>query len=89
MHLLVIDHRFFILKGGYLDFSHLTKLKNIIEMYMKKQYRSSIIKNHKIKKTFYFRWCSLKRLRSLLSYFQILHQLSNEAFWENQVTDDD
>ena len=39
-------------KGGYLDFSHLTKLKNIYftEIYMKKQYKSSIIKNHKITK---------------------------------------
>ena len=32
-------------KGGYLDFSHLTELKNIciIEIYMKQQYESSII----------------------------------------------
>ena len=39
-----------MLKGGYLDFSHLTKLKNIYitEIYMKKQYKSSIIKSHKI-----------------------------------------
>ena len=39
-----------ILKGGYFDFSHLTELKNIYitEIYMKKQYKSSIIKNHKI-----------------------------------------
>ena len=37
-------------KGGYLDFSRLTQLKNIYitEIYMKKQYNSSIIKNHKI-----------------------------------------
>ena len=38
-------------KGGCLDFSHLTELENIdlyiIEIYMKKQYKSSIIKNHK------------------------------------------
>ena len=41
-------------KGGYLDFSHLTELKNIYinEIYMKKQYRSSRIKNHKI--TYFF-----------------------------------
>ena len=39
-------------KGGYLDFSHLTELKNIYvtEIYMKKQYKSSIIRNHKITK---------------------------------------
>ena len=42
-------------KGGYLDFSHLTELKNfcITEIYMKKQYKSSIINNHKtVKKDF-------------------------------------
>ena len=40
------------IKGGYLDFSHLTKLKNlyITEFHTKKQYKSSIIKNHKIEK---------------------------------------
>ena len=38
------------LKGGHLDFSHLIELKNIYitEIYIKKQYRSLIIKNHKI-----------------------------------------
>ena len=38
------------IKGGYLDFSHLTELKNvyITEIYMKKQYKSSKIKNKKI-----------------------------------------
>ena len=38
------------IKGGYLDFSHLTELKNIYftEIYMKKQYKSLIIKNNKI-----------------------------------------
>ena len=45
------------LKGGHLDFSHLTELKNIYiyitEIYMKKQYKSSIIKNHKIEKNFF------------------------------------
>ena len=36
------------IKGGYLDFSHLIELKSIhiTEIYMKKQYKSSIIKNH-------------------------------------------
>ena len=39
-------------KGGSLDFSHLTELKiyNITEMYMKRQYKSSITKNHAIEK---------------------------------------
>ena len=38
------------LEGGYLDFSHLTELKNmyITEIYIRKQFKSSIIKNHKI-----------------------------------------
>ena len=37
-------------KGGYLDFSTLTELKNICmnEIYLKKQYKSSITKCHKI-----------------------------------------
>ena len=53
-------------KGGHLDFSILTELKNIYitEIYMKKQYKSSKIKNHKITKSI-FLWYSLKRLRSL------------------------
>ena len=40
------------LKGGYLDFSHLTELKNIYitEIYMRKQYKSSKIKYKKITK---------------------------------------
>ena len=36
---------------------------------MEKQYKSSITKNHEIKEKYFFGWCSLKRLRSLLSYF--------------------
>ena len=37
-------------KGGYLDFSHLTKFKNeyITAIYVKKQCKLSIFKNHKI-----------------------------------------
>ena len=43
-------------KGGYIDFSHLTELKKIYitEIYMKKQYKSSTIKNHKITKKYFF-----------------------------------
>ena len=39
-------------KGGYLDFSHLTELKNmyITEIYMKKKNHSTRIKNHEITK---------------------------------------
>ena len=41
-----------VVKGGYLDFSHLTELKYIYstEIYMRKQYKSSKIKNKKIQK---------------------------------------
>ena len=55
-------------KGSYLDFSHLTELKNmcITEIYMRKQYKSSITKNREIRKK-KKKWCSLKRLRSHLS----------------------
>ena len=58
-------------KGGSLDFSHLTELKNIYitEIYMRKQYQSSKIKNKKNYKENIFDGSSLKRLRSLLSYF--------------------
>ena len=45
------------LKGGYLDFSHLTELEYIYitEIYIKKPYKSSRIKNHKITtKKFWF-----------------------------------
>ena len=39
-------------KGGYLDFSHLIELKTIYitDIHMKKQHKSSITKNHEIKK---------------------------------------
>ena len=51
-----------ILKGGYLDFSHLTKLKNIYitEIYMKIQYKSSRIMNHRITNETFFDGVPLK-----------------------------
>ena len=50
-------------KGGYLDFSHLTELKNICitEIYMKKQCKSSITKNYKIENIYIFDGFSLKK----------------------------
>ena len=50
------------LKGDYLDFSHLTKLNNryITEIYMKKQYKSSGIKNRKITNETFFDGVPLK-----------------------------
>ena len=49
-------------KGGYLDFSHLPESKDtyITEIYMKKEYKSSIIKNHKITNKKNFDGVSLK-----------------------------
>ena len=43
-------------KGGYLDFYISPKLKNIYitETYLKKEYRSSVIKNHKITNKIFF-----------------------------------
>ena len=83
------------LKGGHLDFSHLVKLEKkkkiyiyISELYMKKQYKSSITKNHKIKQKIFFGCCSLERLRSLLTYFLICARNKKKALWENQMTND-
>ena len=45
-----LTHHFNNFKGGYLDFSHLTELKKYIyitEIYRRKQYKSSKIKNKK------------------------------------------
>ena len=49
-------------KGCYLDFSNLAELKNIYttEIYMKKQYKSSITKNKKIEKKFFFHGIPLR-----------------------------
>ena len=59
-------------KGGYSDFSRLTELKNIYitEIYMKKKYKSSRIKNHKITIFLFFLWCFLNRpnLRGYITF---------------------
>ena len=51
-----------LFKGGYLDFSHLTELENIYitEIYMKKHYKSSRIKNRKITKKIFLDGVPLK-----------------------------
>ena len=54
---------------------------------MKKRYKSSKTKNHKIKKTIIFGWSSLKRLRSLKLFLDFVPEIQN-ALWENQVTND-
>ena len=51
----ILLHEFVLfLKGGYIGFSHHTKLNDIYiyitEIYMKKQNKLSIIKNHNITK---------------------------------------
>ena len=48
-----VAHSNIRIKGGYLGLSHFCELKKYISLkkqcfYMKKQYKSSIIKNHKI-----------------------------------------
>ena len=55
---------------------------------MKKQYKSSLIKNHKIThKSFFFKWCSLRRLRSFLSYFRFFarNKKKKKTLWEYPV----
>ena len=58
-------------KGGYLDFSHLAELKNIYitEIYMRKQYKLSKIKNKKITIKIFFDGVPLKGYVASLSYF--------------------
>ena len=53
---LTVYHTMPTFKGGYLDFSHHTELKKIYitEMYLKKQKKSSITKNCKIKTYIFF-----------------------------------
>ena len=55
-------HDYSELKGGYLNFSHLTELKNIYvtKMYLKKTIQITITKNHNIKKIFFFYGVPLK-----------------------------
>ena len=52
---------------------------------MRKQYKSSIIKNHKITTKNFFDGVPLN---SLLSYFQISHHKYKKALWEYPVTND-
>ena len=61
---LALHSSVFYLIGGYFDFSHLTELKNIYvtEIYIRKQYKSSKIKNKEItkKKIFFLMGVPLK-----------------------------
>ena len=79
----------FPLKGGYSDFSHLTKLKNvyITEIYMKKQYKSSRIQNHKITKKYILDGDSLKGYVASNVIFRFDVRNKN-ALWEYPVTND-
>ena len=51
-----LDSKIPDINGGYLNFSHLTELENICitKMYMRKQYKSSLTKNHEIKQKYFF-----------------------------------
>ena len=76
--------------NGYLDFSHLTELKNIYitEIYVKKQYKSSITKNHKIKKKYIFDGVPLKGYVASYVIYRFCTRNEKKALWENQVTND-
>ena len=66
-------------KGGYLHVSHLTEWINITEIYVKKQWKSSIPKNHKIeKKNYFFYGVPLKGYVAR----------KKKSLWESQVTND-
>ena len=60
----VLVTKLMVINGGHLDFSHLSEVKNlyITEIYMKKkkQYKSSIIKNHEISEKSFFDGVPLK-----------------------------
>ena len=64
------------LKDGYLDISHLTKLKNIYitEICMGKQYKSSIIKNHKTIEKDFFEGIPLKSYVAFYAIYRFLFQ---------------
>ena len=65
------------IKGGYLDFSHLTELKNIYitEIYMKKQCKSSRIKNHKITRENFFDGVPLKGYIASKLFLELVPEL--------------
>ena len=88
--LLHFPNKFSILKGGYLDFSHLIELEKtyITEIYMKKQYSSSITKNHKIKQKYFFDGVPLKGYVASEVNFRFCARNKKRALWENQVTND-
>ena len=81
-----------IVKGGHLDFSYLTKLKNIdiTEIYLKTQDKSSIFKNHKItkKKEKQFECVPLKDYVASKVIFRFGARNKKKAFWEYPVTYD-
>ena len=75
-------------KGVYLDFSRLTELKNlyITEIYMKKQYISSIINNHKTTKKEFFYGVSSKGYVASKVIFRFCARNKNKALWEYPMT---
>ena len=78
-------------KGGYLDLSHLTELRNIYitEIYMKKQYKSSRIKHHKItKKKIFFDGIPLKGYTASQVISRFGARNKKKALCEYPVTND-
>ena len=77
-------------KGGYLDFSLLTELEKIYiaEIYIKKQYKSLITKNHKIKQKKISDGVPLKGYVASEVIFRFCARNRKKALWENQVTND-
>ena len=69
-----------ILKGGHLDFSQPAEFKNlyITEIYMKKQYKSSIIKNFKITEKRFFDGVPLKGYVGSLVIFRYCTKNQNK-----------
>ena len=55
---------------------------------MKKQYKSSIIQNHKITQKNFFDDVPLKGYVASLDFFRFCARNKNKALWEYQVTND-
>ena len=68
-----------MVKGGYLDCSHFTKLRNIYHHcnYMRKQYKSPVIKNNKITKKIFLNGVSLKATWPLKLFLDFAPEIKN------------
>ena len=87
----MISNLMLTFKGGYLDFSHPNKLENtyIIEIYMKRQYKSSSqLKIIKLKKENFFEGVPLKSYIASLVIFRFCNRNQKKHCRENQMTND-